>query len=231
LLDKGARQQEIIKHFYKTKPFPMLKLWGNTLSKLQFDPTYKISWSSITQKDLELTSATLDQGDGIVDELMTNIPGTLLALLCKEKEHGLISGSLRSTTDDVNVSRIAKIFDGGGHVRAAGFRYKYTGAFSEAEKEILKLVREDLAKQLSISQDDQKQAEAKVQKLSIDINGKHYDFSEEEIKEMALKFLISQKQDIEPEIEKTKKVSKSEKKEKELKKDEEVDLKKYYQFE
>jgi len=193
LLAKGARQQDIIKNLFKTKPLAMLKLWGKVLSKLKFDPTYNIAWSSITNDDLQSCSAKLEHGEGIIDELLTNAPGTRIAMLLKEKEPGLISGSLRSTTDEANVSDVAGIFDGGGHVRAAGFRFKYEGDFESAEKVILNKIRDYLGSKMNISEEDKQSAEEKVHQMSIEINGKRYDFNEEDIKEMAMKFLFSEK--------------------------------------
>ena len=52
LLDKGARQQEIIRHIYKTKKLSTLKLWGIVLSKVQVDPIHRMVWSTISKEDL-----------------------------------------------------------------------------------------------------------------------------------------------------------------------------------
>jgi len=35
LIGAGARQQEIVKHLYRTKPLPLLKLWGRALAKIK----------------------------------------------------------------------------------------------------------------------------------------------------------------------------------------------------
>ena len=236
LLAKGARQQEIIKYFFKTKPLAMLKLWGATLNKLQFDPTYKLAWSSVTQDDLISCQAEPDHAEGIIDELLTNVPTTLIAMLLKEKEKGLISGSLRSTTDEVNVSDIAKIFNGGGHVRAAGFKYKYEGSFTDAEKEILDKIRTSLASQMKIPQHAQQSASEKIQKFSIEINGNRYDFSENDIKEMVVKFLSSKQENTQAPDNKSQNTNPnnipnhSTSALKELKEGETLNLKKYYKF-
>lgn len=196
LLAKGARQQEIIKNFFKTKSLEQLKLWGCTLSKLQFDSVYKLAWSSITEQDLVSCNAKMEYGEGIIDELMTNVPGTQIAILLKEKEKGLISGSLRSTTDEADVSKIAAIFNGGGHVRASGFRYKYEGNFQDAEKYILDSIKSELSKKMSSFQKDLgPQTDNKLQSFSIEINGQKHQFSEDDIKNMALNFILSQNKD------------------------------------
>lgn len=126
LLDKGARQQEIIKHVYKTKSLATLRLWGHVLSKIKFKPELHFVWSIISQEDLAGTGAEMEDAGSIIDELLNNAPGAEVVALMKEKKPGIVSCSLRSTTDAVDVSKIAEYFGGGGHRRAAGFRLKDT---------------------------------------------------------------------------------------------------------
>lgn len=123
LLDAGARQQEIIKHVYKTKSLSTLKLWGQVLSKIKFAKEYRFVWSTVSQKDLEETGADMEDTGAIIDELLNNAPGAEVVALIKEKQ-GVISCSLRTTTNEVDASRLAGLFGGGGHVRAAGCRIK-----------------------------------------------------------------------------------------------------------
>ncbi|MDP2625245.1 MAG: DHHA1 domain-containing protein, partial [Candidatus Peregrinibacteria bacterium] len=136
LLALGARQQEIIKHVYKTKSLPTLKLWGEVLSKIQFAKDYRFVWSTVTQKDLEATGADMEDAGAIIDELLNNAPGAEVVILLKEKEGTLVSGSVRTTTKEVDASAIAGLFGGGGHKRAAGFRIKNT-TFKEASEKVI----------------------------------------------------------------------------------------------
>lgn len=139
LVASGARQQEIIQHVYRTKPLSQLKLWGLILSKIQFDPQYKIAWSVVSQEDLKKVGAHKDQTSGVIDELISGTPNADIILLITEKEPGLIVGSIRTTTN-VDAVEIAKLFNGGGHPRAAGFRIE-DKSLSEAEKIILEKIR------------------------------------------------------------------------------------------
>ncbi|MEK9160011.1 MAG: DHH family phosphoesterase [Patescibacteria group bacterium] len=124
LLERGARQQEIIKHIFKTKSLATLKLWGRVLSKIQYEPALKLVYSTITLQDLADTGANSDDTGGIIDELMSNAPGSEVVMLLKEKEPGFISGSFRAPGQLADVSEIAKSMNGGGHKKAAGFRIK-----------------------------------------------------------------------------------------------------------
>ncbi len=149
LIAYGARQQEIIQHIYKTKQLSQLKLWGRVLSKIQTDEQYRLVWSVLSRQDFKDTLSSEEETGDIIDELMTNAPGAEIVFLIKEKENGLISVSLRTTTPQINASKIAENFDGGGHTQAAGFRMENMD-LREAEYEIIKYLKEYQKKRLGI---------------------------------------------------------------------------------
>src|SRR5690606_7737298 len=62
-------------------------------------------------------------------------------LLLKQKEEGVISGSVRTPNERIDASQIAEMFGGGGHVQAAGFKIE-SNDFEETEKMVLQKVRE-----------------------------------------------------------------------------------------
>ncbi|HRY90809.1 MAG TPA: DHH family phosphoesterase, partial [Candidatus Gracilibacteria bacterium] len=97
LIKEGARQQEIIQNVFKTKQLSTLRLWGRILSNMKVDPKYRMAWSVIAKRDLVETGSREDETGGIIDELMTNAPGTEIVFLLKEKAEGLVSGSIRTT--------------------------------------------------------------------------------------------------------------------------------------
>ncbi len=124
LLDLGARQQEIIKFIYKTKPLSTLKIWGRALNHIQVNAKERIVWSSISKEDLEEMQATDKETHGIIDELLSTIPDADIYVLFTEVPEGGLKASLRST-EKIDASALAgKIAGGGGHPRAAGFRIR-----------------------------------------------------------------------------------------------------------
>jgi phosphoesterase RecJ-like protein len=153
LLGYGARQQEIIQHIYKTKNLTMLKLWGRVLTKIQYDKLYRIVWSTISKQDFTETESSAAETGDIIDELMTNAPGADVVLLIKEREDDVISCSVRTTSESVDASAIAEMFDGGGHIQAAGFKMK-NGNLKDTEEMIIKKIREYQAKRLNIHPDE-----------------------------------------------------------------------------
>ncbi|MFA4815413.1 MAG: DHH family phosphoesterase [Candidatus Gracilibacteria bacterium] len=140
LLERGARQQEIIKHIFKTKSLATLKLWGRVLSKIQYEPALRLVYSTITLQDLAETGASSEDSGGIIDELMSNAPGAEVVMLLKEKEPGFVSGSFRAPGQLADVNDIAKSMNGGGHKKAAGFRIH-----QKTMEEALQFARENIA--------------------------------------------------------------------------------------
>ena len=140
----GARQQEIIKHFFKTKQFLTLKLWGKILSKLQHDANTRIAWSCVSLKDFEESNAEAEHVGGIIDELMTSVPNADIVVLLTERESNIISGSVR-TKKGVDSAAIAKLFGGGSHYGAAGFKLLDMSS-ADAESMVISKIREYQAK-------------------------------------------------------------------------------------
>ncbi|RLC37650.1 hypothetical protein DRH29_00960 [candidate division Kazan bacterium] len=117
----GARHQEIIKNLFKTKTLPTLKLWGQVLSGVQVDAEKKFAWGVASLQDLKASGATKEDFAGLIDSLMTSIPGVEVVLLLTEREPNIIYGSIR-TTKGVDAVEIANLFGGGGHPGAAAFQ-------------------------------------------------------------------------------------------------------------
>lgn len=124
LLDLGARQQEIIKFIYKTKPLSTLKIWGRALNHIQVNAKEGIVWSAISREDLQEMEATSKETHSIIDELLTTIPDAGVYVLFTEVEEGGLKASMRSN-ETIDASALcSKLFGGGGHARASGFRLK-----------------------------------------------------------------------------------------------------------
>ncbi len=153
LIKRGARQQEIIQHIFKTKQLSTLRLWGRVLSNIRIDKPHRFLWSSITKTDLLETGSKADETGGIIDELMSNAPDTDIILLLKEKEPGLLSGSIRTIAEGVDASEIAAFFGGGGHAKAAGFRIK-DATYETHGQRVIDKIKEFQAKRLNIVEEE-----------------------------------------------------------------------------
>lgn len=135
----GARHQEVIKNLFKTRSHASLKLWGRILSYLQFETNLKFAWSIASFEDFQACGAEREDSSGIIDQLLVSLPGAEIYLLLSEKKKGKISGSLR-TKGEVDASAVAKLFNGGGHTRAAGFELE--GSLLEIKNRVVEQIRQ-----------------------------------------------------------------------------------------
>ncbi len=138
LMRKGANISKISKHTYKNKKPQILKAWGRAMENSFYDEKNKIIYSVITEKDLkELEVLPKTAFEGFVETLNT-APETKFAMFIRQ-EGEIIKGSLRSEEHkQIDVSKIAHLFGGGGHKLAAGF--SVAGRLTKDEKGNWKIV-------------------------------------------------------------------------------------------
>ncbi|MEQ1849417.1 MAG: DHH family phosphoesterase [Candidatus Peribacteraceae bacterium] len=147
LLDLGARQQEIIQHVYKTKPLSTLKIWGRALNHIQVDSETRIVWSAVSREDLLEMGATSKETHGILDELISTVPDADVHVLFTELEDSGMKASMRSSPAiDVNVAA-GRLFGGGGHARAAGFKVKQYANFQVQVMECIRSLSGEMQRQ------------------------------------------------------------------------------------
>jgi phosphoesterase RecJ-like protein len=138
LVGSGARQQEIIRHIFKTKPLTTLRLWGKALTHITSVPLGRFVYSTLSAADYHEAGAKSDESSGVVDELMKSAPGIDFVMLIVERNGG-VHGSLRATDKSVDVSTVARIFGGGGHEMAAAYHLENTTLEREKKRIITKI--------------------------------------------------------------------------------------------
>ena len=120
LLKCGARLKKITESITNGKSISALKLWGIVFSRIQKNEEFKIISSFIREKDLVDCHATHHDLSGVVN-MINSIPNTNVAILFSEIGDGKIKASIRTEKDNVDASRLAEIFGGGGLKKASGF--------------------------------------------------------------------------------------------------------------
>ena len=136
LMKLGVNNNKIVNDFFKTKSYERMKVLGKALSEMVFVEEKKLMYFYLSDKALKKLNAAKDDTEGIVEELI-NYAGSEVSLFLRAEESGKIKGSLRSK-HDIDVNRIAGIFGGGGHIKAAGFTTELS------PQEIIKKVVENL---------------------------------------------------------------------------------------
>lgn len=127
LVAKGANLSLIAKHALQHRPLNTLRLWGKALERLHEDPQTGMIVTALTLEDIH--------GCNVDDEAVSGISNFLngldqaadkAILVLTETEPGLIKGSLRTRNPLIDVTEFAKLHNGGGHKKAAGFSIKGT---------------------------------------------------------------------------------------------------------
>jgi phosphoesterase RecJ-like protein len=123
LLEAGADIQEIFKRVYETVQFAKLKLLGRALDRARLYEDGRIVVSYLLRRDFAEVGAEEPFSEGIIDFLRQTEGSELVALIREPPTPGgpMHRISLRSSSDAIDVSAIARKSGGGGHVQAAGF--------------------------------------------------------------------------------------------------------------
>ena len=118
LLRKGVKVSDTYKRVMQTVTKGNYLLSKKAIDRLEFLENGKITFTYITQKDEEEVNAEEGDHEGIVD-IGRNVEGVEVSIFLRETEEGAFKVSLRSN-NYVNVSDVCILFNGGGHIRAAG---------------------------------------------------------------------------------------------------------------
>lgn len=119
LKNKGANIYKIIQTTLKRTNVDNLKLWGRALERLTKIKKYNLVYTYITSEDFQECNVEESAVEGMTNFLHILEEGEIIMVLRQRKE-GLIKASLR-TTGTTDLSKLAKLFGGGGHQKAAGF--------------------------------------------------------------------------------------------------------------
>lgn len=117
LVECGTKAAEIAKYCYESKPKSMALLQAAAMMNAKFIENQKIAYTCISISDMEKYHAKEDYTEGIVGSLK-QIKSTEVAIVLKEVDSQTTKVSLRSK--NIDVSKIAATFGGGGHIFASG---------------------------------------------------------------------------------------------------------------
>ena len=164
LLERGARVREINVNLYERRSLAEIKLTGHALLRARVEDG--IIWSAISQELFRETDGGLDDTERLAEELRA-ADGVRVAVLFKELPTGKIKVSLRTKDTDgqgLDVSRIARVFGGGGHRQAAGCLIP--GRLEDVEAAVLAEVRRALEREQERERDREREREARPQPQS-----------------------------------------------------------------
>lgn len=121
LMWKGADFKTIVRRQFHTMPTQQLKIYGKIFEDIRVNAK-KITVSAVKSADFGAAKATHDDTTGAIDYLNSVPDGDFCCLLYEERD-SMIKGSFRSRVDHIDLSKLAGLFGGGGHKKAAGFSF------------------------------------------------------------------------------------------------------------
>jgi phosphoesterase RecJ-like protein len=123
LVEACADPQRVFQAVYESMPFAKLKLLARALERASLHADGRVVISYLVRDDFAEVDALEPYSEGIIDVLRA-VEGVELGALIREppRDDGPARKvSLRSSTERVDVSAIARKSNGGGHRQAAGF--------------------------------------------------------------------------------------------------------------
>ena len=143
LIEKGIPYTKIIEESFYQKTYEQNRILGHALLESERICDGKVIFSAVSKKDMEVFGVTSADLDGIVSQLR-NTKDVEAAIFLYETDTQEYKVSMRSN-GDVNVSRIAVHFGGGGHVKAAGCTMK--GSVREIVGHLAEQIENQLAQE------------------------------------------------------------------------------------
>ena len=123
LVEAGANVHRVFQGVYENVQFAKLKLLARALERAQVYEGGALVVSYLLRGDFSEVGAAEPYSEGIIDYLRA-VEGAIVSVLIREPPRSdgpTRRVSLRSSTDEVDVSAIARKSGGGGHRQAAGF--------------------------------------------------------------------------------------------------------------
>ena len=120
LLERGARFRLLFQQFVRNKELAVLKVWGKAFERLRFHATRGLAVTALFHHELTAPGMHPEAAEGIAN-FLNILSGVRAVCIVREEAPGQLKASLRTTHPDVDVARLALLFGGGGHKKAAGF--------------------------------------------------------------------------------------------------------------
>ncbi|MGI6204758.1 MAG: DHH family phosphoesterase [Anaerovoracaceae bacterium] len=140
LYDRGLDSNKISIQIYENEKPQKLHLKSKIFGAVEFLAGGQLAVSYVSQEMLRETGCTMEDSEGIIDDLRA-VRGVQIAIIMKENAPRKIKATMRSK-EKGDVSRIASIHGGGGHVRAAGC------TIEDTLENALKVIKEDALSEL-----------------------------------------------------------------------------------
>ena len=118
LVAAGAKPDRIYKDLYENETLARLRLIGRAIGRTQTELDGRLIYTWLSRDDFEVSGAIPQDSEDVVNMTLA-VGGTEVAVILVEQSTGGFKISFRSRSD-VDCSKLAEQFGGGGHKKAAG---------------------------------------------------------------------------------------------------------------
>jgi len=139
LMDTGVDMPDLYMRALVRRSYPSARYWGAGLSRLQQEGG--IVWTALTLDDRKAAGYGGDDDADLIN-LISSIDGSQVGVIFVEQVDGHVKVSWRALETGVDVSALARHFEGGGHAAAAGA--DIPGTLAEVQPRVLATTREML---------------------------------------------------------------------------------------
>lgn len=143
LMEMGADLPDVYTRTLVSQSYPASMLWGFALSRLERENG--IIWTVMTLDDRQ-KAGYLGRDDADLTNLLSAIEASEISVLFNEQNNGKVKVSWRSNSE-VDVSKIAQFFGGGGHPPASGA--EMDGSLEEVRVKVLEKTKQFLREKYS----------------------------------------------------------------------------------
>jgi len=140
LMETGVDMTDLYMRALVKKTFPAARYWGAGLSRLE--QKNGIVWATLTLNDRK-KSGYGGNDDADLINMISAIDGNKVGMIFVEQSNNHVKVSWRALEAGIDVSQVAKYFDGGGHAAAAGA--DIPGTLSDVQPLVLKTTQQMLS--------------------------------------------------------------------------------------
>jgi bifunctional oligoribonuclease and PAP phosphatase NrnA len=137
LMETGVDMPELYMRGLVRRSFDAARYWGAGLSSLE--RADGIVWSTLTLEDRKRTGYGGNDDADLIN-VISSIDGAKVGMIFVEQVDGHVKISWRALVHGLDVSPVARHFNGGGHAAAAGA--DIPGNLADVQSEVLKVTRE-----------------------------------------------------------------------------------------
>ncbi len=139
LIALGAKREEIVHNFYRTREIPTLKLWGRALARLKAEKSKKLVWSILTKADFIQSGAEANVLSDVIQELIATSPEAETVVLLYENIDGRLCGIISSIRGQ-KAEELGTLFGASGTPEMTEFCVTQKNLI-EAEREVIDAIK------------------------------------------------------------------------------------------